>query len=128
MHESLQEIEQYCEDNGWLIEIYQFCSQWSDKTVVEYRNVPAFNIEVSHTTDVRYTGISNTMASLLSKGLDPQLTIVLPLLAVFFEMASKAASTQNMKSAITPELMAVSINQSINQSNKGISARSRPLQ
>ncbi|XP_064648692.1 dynein axonemal heavy chain 6-like isoform X2 [Lineus longissimus] len=45
MHESLLEIDQYCEDNGWLIEIYQFCSQWSDKTVVEYRNVAAFNIE-----------------------------------------------------------------------------------
>ena len=47
MKEAMSEIDEFCEKNSWLSEIYQFCCDWSEDSVFEWKGKAAFSIEVS---------------------------------------------------------------------------------
>ena len=46
MEEALIEIDEFCEKNSWLNEIYKFCCDWNEDSVLEWRGKAAFSIEV----------------------------------------------------------------------------------
>ena len=46
LQEAIEEINEYCEKNAWLVDINKFCKQWNDTSVLQWRNAAAFTIEV----------------------------------------------------------------------------------
>ena len=46
MKEALSEIDEFCEKNSWLNEIYTFCCDWNEDSALEWRGKAAFLIEV----------------------------------------------------------------------------------
>ena len=46
MQEALAEVEEFCEKNSWINEIYAFCMEWNDESVLAWRGKAAFTIEV----------------------------------------------------------------------------------
>ncbi|XP_062587861.1 dynein heavy chain domain-containing protein 1-like, partial [Saccostrea cucullata] len=42
---ALDEIDNYCDMNNWLVDIYKFCLNWTSDSPKEYRGAPAFTIE-----------------------------------------------------------------------------------
>lgn len=46
MSEAIKEVEEYCEKNAWLNEIYQFCKSWGEDSLQEWKGTAAFTIEV----------------------------------------------------------------------------------
>lgn len=47
LNAALDEIDNYCTLNNWLVDIYKFCVKWTSDSPKEYRGAPAFTIEVS---------------------------------------------------------------------------------
>ncbi len=51
MQEALTEVEEFCEKNSWINEIYAFCMEWNEESVLAWRGKAAFSIEVSENDD-----------------------------------------------------------------------------
>ena len=47
LNSALDEIDNYCDMNNWLVDIFKFCLKWTSDSPKEYRGAPAFTIEVS---------------------------------------------------------------------------------
>lgn len=47
MNEAIAEIDEYCERNAWMNEIYVFCNGWSEASAEEWRGSSGFLLEVS---------------------------------------------------------------------------------
>ncbi|XP_056008158.1 dynein heavy chain domain-containing protein 1-like [Ostrea edulis] len=45
LNAALDEIDNYCTLNNWLVDIYKFCVKWTSDSPKEYRGAPAFTIE-----------------------------------------------------------------------------------
>ena len=46
MTTALEEISEFCDKSCWLSEIHAYCKGWTEDSVMEWRGVQAFNIEV----------------------------------------------------------------------------------
>ena len=46
LQDALAEVGEYCLKNAWLNEIYQFCQEWSDESLGEFKGKAAYTIEV----------------------------------------------------------------------------------
>ncbi|XP_078321878.1 dynein heavy chain domain-containing protein 1-like isoform X7 [Crassostrea virginica] len=45
LNSALDEIDNYCDMNNWLVDIFKFCLKWTSDSPKEYRGAPAFTIE-----------------------------------------------------------------------------------
>ena len=68
MQDAISEIDEFCEKNSWLNEIYHFCCDWNEDSVLEWKGKAAFSIEVSsicvnkcHSVDLEHFYLSIEM-------------------------------------------------------------------
>ncbi len=45
LNDSCTEIENYCEENSWVNEIRSYIKNWSEKQVLEWKSIGAFEID-----------------------------------------------------------------------------------